>query len=111
MINGGLGASWTAMLTERLVRRVCRDFPSSEADGVLARLDRLSAGLAGSGQDHERLLAAVVLVADGRLDRLDVAVDLVQEDWRDLLTVAGLGNGDWRRRLADALAEPASGRW
>ena len=47
--------------------------------------------------------AAVIRVADGRLDLLDDALSLARLDWRDLLVAAGFANGDWPARLSEWL--------
>lgn len=67
---------------------------------VVDRLQQLGALLDDSQQDHERMLAAVVRLAEGRLDRLDQALELARTDWRDLLVAAGLANADWPTRLS-----------
>jgi hypothetical protein len=53
----------------------------------------------GDQQEPERLLAAVVICADGSADRFRSAIELGKRDWRDLLVAAGLAHGDWRERL------------
>ncbi|MDN3022679.1 hypothetical protein [Streptomyces sp. S.PB5] len=44
---------------------------------------------------HERITAAVVILANGSLDGLVRAIDLMETDWRDLLVSAELDHSDW----------------
>lgn len=77
-------------VSERVAARVHRDFGAAagEALGVLA--------LAETGcQEVERIHAALVLMAEGSLDRLWQAVELSAVDWRDVLMNGGLAHGDW----------------
>ncbi|MFR9800157.1 hypothetical protein ACL02U_30320 [Streptomyces sp. MS06] len=57
------------------------------------------------GDAGERLLAAVILVSRGEADRLVMALELMKEDWRDLLMDAGLESEDWASKL-DAFLDP-----
>jgi RimJ/RimL family protein N-acetyltransferase len=83
--------------TERLVRRVRRDFPD-EADDIVERLTNLALPLAEE-QSRERILAAVVLAAHGDRMTLDWGMRMATRDWRDVLVGAGLANLDWPARL------------
>jgi hypothetical protein len=82
----------------------------------------------GSAEGRERVMAAVVKLAAGRLDQLDQALRLARLDWRDLLVAADLAHEGWAARLsawlgaqtpADAaspgsrgeLVEPDGRRW
>lgn len=93
-------------LTPRLLRRVERDF-GPDSDGALGAL---AAGLVGlpsaERQDQERLAAAVVLPAAGRVGAVQDALALGRADWRDLLVAAGLAGGDWRAVLDRELGPP-----
>jgi hypothetical protein len=53
------------------------------------------AGAWSGNQDRERVLAAVVFIAEGDIDRLRRAIGESQRDWRDVLVAGGLANGDW----------------
>jgi hypothetical protein len=57
-----------------------------------------------SGQDPERIQAAVLLAADGSVKEFTAMLALARLDWRDLLVNAGLENGSYasvmRRRLS-----------
>lgn len=83
--------------TERLARRVRRDFPEA-ADDIVARLTNLALPLAEE-QSRERILAAVVLAAHGDRSTLDWGMRMATRDWRDVLVGGGLANLDWPARL------------
>jgi hypothetical protein len=83
-------------MTERVRNRIERDFPQAgSADDV----SRLVAG----ASDSERVQAAIVLAASGRLGDLRDAIALAQIDWRDLLVNVGLADDDWPVRLDSML--------
>lgn len=50
---------------------------------------------------HERIAAAVIIYADGDVDRLFGALREMQIDWRDLLMIAHIGNPGWQSRVDD----------
>ncbi|MEV4462890.1 hypothetical protein AB0J51_04625 [Micromonospora echinofusca] len=77
---------------------------------VLRKLHGLDQLVAGSRQVPERIFAAIVRLAQGRLDKLDDAMRLANEDWRDLLVAAGFANGDWPARLTAWLDAPPQDR-
>lgn len=56
-----------------------------------------------SPDGDERICGAVLIVADGDLDRLVEAAAEAEVDWRDVLVPAGLEHDDWREQLARAL--------
>ncbi len=77
-------------MSERVAARVGRDFGA----GAREALEALA--LAETpGQEVERVHAALVLMAEGSVDRLWEAVELSAVDWRDVLVFGGLANGDW----------------
>jgi hypothetical protein len=79
-------------VTSRLRSRIERDFgESGNAEGVCR--------LVGEASDTERVQAAIVLTAAGRIADLRDAIALAQIDWRDVLMNAGLANEDWPTRL------------
>ncbi len=86
--------------TPRVRKRIERDFSAS---GIVDEVCRL----VGEASDSERVQAAIVLAASGRVTDLDDAIALAQIDWRDLLMNTGLANEDWPTRL-DAQLGPAT---
>ncbi|HET8659183.1 MAG TPA: hypothetical protein VFM55_09315 [Micromonosporaceae bacterium] len=89
-------------ISARLLHRIQLDFPH-HADLVLNRLSALDGLVTQSRQDAERMLAAVVRCAAGRLDHLDRALALARLDWRDLLVAADLADEAWPARLSEWL--------
>jgi hypothetical protein len=85
--------------------RIAHDFRGRRASQVMELLSSLDLG-GSSPEGDERICGAILLVADGDVDRLVSAVALAEVDWRDMLVSAGLENADWRKRLDDALARP-----
>ena len=95
------------MVTARIERYVREVFDASDADLVVSALAdwRISYEAEPPG---ERLIAAVVFTADGRLEGVDAAFALAEQDWRDLLVAGDLAHGDWPDRL-DARLGPSHG--
>ncbi|MFG3048994.1 hypothetical protein ACGFZR_29225 [Streptomyces sp. NPDC048241] len=95
------------VVSARLVRRVRRDFPDAEeARGVVGALRGLAVELADSRQSAERLMAAVLLVAQGDVRGVRSAVLLGRTDWRDLLVAGGLAIKGWPEVLEAELGKP-----
>ncbi len=99
-----MGGQNPGVTSRRVAARVPRDFGPTESDSVLKLLEgqRLPL-LYGHDEGHERVQAAVVLIANGDSSRLLEAVALAETDWRDVLMAAGLAHGDWRQRVEIAL--------
>jgi hypothetical protein len=93
------------VLTERIERHVRETFEASDAELVL---DALAAWRISYEPEppSERLIAAVVFSSGGRLDGVDAAFELAEQDWRDLLMAGGLARGDWPERLDARLGPP-----
>ena len=91
------GASVTAP-SERLIRRIRRDFPRGTDDEVIVRLTALR-----PDDSSERLQAALVLGAAGQWNRFEQQLRRLERDWRDVLVAGGLADEDWPARLAEAL--------
>ena len=91
-------------LTERLERRIRRDFVPEAADRVVERLAHWRMPY-GEWTPSERLLAAAVFEANGLESLLEAALRLAETDWRDLLMAGGLGSEGWRQRLDELLGE------
>jgi hypothetical protein len=93
----------------RLERRIRHDFPEpGSAAGVLALLEGRAdrAGYDNHMFHSERAQAAIVLLANGDIGRLQKAINLAMTDWRDLLVSAGLADEDWRDQLDRVLDQP-----
>jgi len=81
-----------------VVRHIRTAFAPDAAERVLARLARWRISYEPEPPD-ERLVAAVVLYADGDERELHHAIEQAERDWRDLLVAAGLASSGWRRKL------------
>ena len=84
--------------TDRLRRRIQRDFPAGTAEEVIKRIAALPAGATGN-QYPERVQAALVVAASGQWHRFDALLRLLDQDWRDVLVAGGLADADWPARL------------
>lgn len=90
-------------VTSRLRARVERDF-GENAVYVIDALEAHEPPLSDL-QSRERLLAAIVLLAEGDVERFEYAIGVSNRDWRDTLVASGLGNGDWPERLSAELGD------
>lgn len=81
-------------VSERVANRVRRDFGAAASEALDA-LELAETGI----QEVERIHAALVLMAEGSLERLWQAVELSRLDWRDVLMNGGLAHGDWPKIL------------
>ena len=89
--------------SDRLIRRIRRDFGRGTDDEVIRRLTALD-----PDDSSERVQAALVLGASGRWHGFEQQLRRLELDWRDVLIIGGLAGDDWPTRLAAALpAEPA----
>lgn len=86
----------TMEVTSRLRKRIESDFGASGDFEEVCRL-------VGEASDTERVQAAIVLTARGRLADLHDVIALAQIDWRDVLINAGLAHEDWPTRLDEQL--------
>ena len=77
-------------ITSRVEERIRADF-RKDADPIVQLLHGVESG----NQDRERVIAAVVLGAEGDLGTLRQLIDLSRIDWRDVLVNGGLANTDW----------------
>jgi hypothetical protein len=84
--------------TERLIRRVRRDFGRGTDDEVIRRLTALAAD-----DSSERVQAALVLGAAGDWHRFEHQLRQLELDWRDVLVAGGLAGEDWPVRLTAEL--------
>jgi hypothetical protein len=90
--------------SERLIRRIRRDFGRGADDEVIRRLTALS-----PDDSSERLQAALVLGAGGRWNRFEQQLRRLELDWRDVLVVGGLADEDWPAKLDAELPAAAPG--
>ena len=93
------------MLTRRIARHVPQHL-GGDAELVLSALEDWRISYEDE-PPSERLTAAVVLGADGRLDGIDAMLRLAEQDWRDLLVSAGLEHEDWPQVLDRRLGPSA----
>lgn len=91
-------------LTARTLSRLERDFKASEQDRARYVIESVDIG-DDEAQGSERIQAAMLMLANGNLDRLVEAAALTETDWRDLLVNADLADDDWRPK-ADAHLTP-----
>jgi hypothetical protein len=89
-----------AIASERLRRRIERDFPDPGSAAEVI-------DLVGAVNESERVQAAIVVWAAGDLARLRDARDLAEQDWRDVLMRADLADEDWPSRLESELGPVA----
>lgn len=83
---------------DRIFDRIRRDFPADDDTALVVRLlGRLDPPPSAGGS--ERILAALLVLANGRLSGLQDAIDLYRIDWRDLLCAAGFADDDWSQRV------------
>lgn len=93
-----------AEISERLRRRIERDFAPGSSEEVVRTLVELPPEVVG-GQNTERVMAAVVLASKGQWWRFEDAVATLRMDWRDALVNGGLADDDWPGRLDVALSD------
>lgn len=84
--------------SERLIRRIRRDFNRGVDDEVIRRLTALR-----PDDSSERLQAALVLGAGGKWNRFEQQLRRLERDWREVLIVGGLADHDWPARLSAEL--------
>jgi hypothetical protein len=94
-----------AELTPRLAQRISADFTPDVAGTVTSYLEQLDQD-SYSGQNHERVQAALVLAAGGDWDRFQAMYHLLRLDWRDVLVAGELAGDDWPQKLTGELGEP-----
>ncbi|MDH6127434.1 hypothetical protein [Kitasatospora sp. GP82] len=85
-------------ITERLAAKILREF-GSDAETVCSMLGDSEVRIFGPGGVSERILAAVIIVSGGDVDRFLQALRLMEVDWRDLLWDADLEGDDWLERV------------
>ena len=89
--------------SERLTRRIRRDFGRGIDDEVIGRLSAMAVD-----DSSERIQAALVLGAAGKWNRFEQQLRRLERDWRYVLVVGGLADEDWPTRLAAELGPEAN---
>ncbi|WP_225827110.1 hypothetical protein [Streptomyces naphthomycinicus] len=89
-------------VSQRLARKIEQEFPV-DSTAVISMLHDVESESFG-GEASERLLAAVILMSRGDVDRFVMALELMKEDWRDVLMGAGLGSEGWASKVEEFLA-------
>jgi hypothetical protein len=89
------------MLSELVTAEIRERFPPSEVAAIRAALStaRLPV-LPEPRRWRDRILLALLVVADGDLGEFQRALRRAESDWRDVLMEAGLGHADWPEELA-----------
>ena len=59
-------------------------------------------GSQAAPSERPRIHLAIIKLAAGDVTRFREAVAVAEQDWRDVLVAAGLGNADWRDQLRAA---------
>ncbi|MEV7797220.1 hypothetical protein AB0O68_35585 [Streptomyces sp. NPDC087512] len=85
------------MITSRIGARLKEQY-RDEASSVSSLLEEAEARVFHEAAE-EKITAAVVILADGSVDKLLDAIELMETDWRDLLIAAELARVDWPSRL------------
>jgi hypothetical protein len=86
-----------AFLSEGTIRRLRVIFAEDvQKDAEALLVHECGRGLpfqdGASPEDLERIRYAALRLSKGRIDKLCDAIQLAQEDWRDLLVAAGFGH-------------------
>ena len=88
-------------VSPRLAAKIEEIFPA-ESESVIASLDEVDEKLF-RGEAGDRLLAAMIIYSEGRIEGFSLALEEVSEDWRDVLVGAGLDEDDWPEKLEEFL--------
>ncbi|MFF3663281.1 hypothetical protein [Streptomyces olivochromogenes] len=87
------------MITSRIAARLEEQY-GTEASSVSSLLEEVEVRVFHEAAE-EKITAAVVILADGSVDKLLGAIELMETDWRDLLIAADLARADWSASLDD----------
>jgi hypothetical protein len=87
------------LVTQRVSERVSRDFKPSQRAEAAYLLASLDLGRHDSQAGDERIHSAMLLIANGNVDRLLDAASLAETDWRDLLVTADLADDGWQEKV------------
>lgn len=84
------------MLSDVVSAEIRDRFPPAEAEVVRSALESADIALLPEpGRWRDRILVGIIKVADGNLGEFRRALRLAEQDWRDVLCVAGLQHEDW----------------
>ncbi|MFJ2239744.1 hypothetical protein [Streptomyces sp. NPDC087859] len=86
-------------VTKRIAAVIARQY-GNDADTVASLVEETELKVFHEPA-HERIAAAVIIYADGDVDRLFGALREMEVDWRDLLMIAHIGNPGWQSRVDD----------
>ncbi|KUN97960.1 hypothetical protein [Streptomyces caeruleatus] len=85
-------------LTPRIKKRIAQEYAEQDQQAVEDLLLELIGELEQEVEE-ERIIAAALLCAQGRVDGLLNAAETTRRDWRNILAAAGLAHKDWPERL------------
>jgi hypothetical protein len=86
-------------VSDRLQRRVARDFPQPGSSEEVVRL-------LAEASDCERVQAAIIFAANGDLREFKREAELALVDWRDVLMNGDLAHDDWRQMSSTPSSGP-----
>ncbi|MHB9857913.1 hypothetical protein [Streptomyces sp. YIM S03343] len=84
-------------ITSRIASRVAEQY-GADAASVTSLLEEAELRVFHRVAE-EKITAAVLILADGSVDKLLDAIRLMEIDWRDLLIAAELAHADWPSTL------------
>ncbi|MFD5652972.1 hypothetical protein [Streptomyces sp. NPDC127039] len=87
------------MITSRIAAKLETQY-GAEVSSVYSLLNEAEGRIFHEAAE-EKITAAVVILADGSVDKLLDAIELMETDWRDLLIAAELAHAGWPSRLDD----------
>jgi hypothetical protein len=99
IVGSSSSCGGSTVITSRIAARLEGQY-GAEASSVSSLLEEAEVRVFHEAAE-EKITAAVVILADGSVDKLLGAIELMETDWRDLLIAAELANADWPSRLDD----------
>ncbi len=86
-------------VTSRIAAVIARQY-GSDAEAVISLVEEAELKVFHKPAS-ERIAAAVIIFADGDVDRFFRAIREMEIDWRDLLLDAHIGNVGWESKVDD----------
>ncbi|MDQ0605493.1 hypothetical protein QF037_009926 [Streptomyces canus] len=86
-------------VTGRIAAVIARQY-GSDTDAVISLIEEAELKVFHKPA-HERIAAAVIIYADGDVDRFFRAIREMEIDWRDLLFDAHIENVGWESKVDD----------